>query len=138
MFGEVGVDGTGDPWEYLDGWAYRVDGSGPAGTIDLEADELTINDGGIEVATFGDGEGGSVIIKAELVDIKESLGERTFIRADSRAEPGGQADRGDGRCIVQRYDVLQFVSKMSTPLRQAARKGVLVDVVRMRQMVHAG
>ena len=26
-FGEVGVDGTGEPWEYLDGWAYRAKNS---------------------------------------------------------------------------------------------------------------
>ncbi len=32
VFGEVGVDGTGQPWEYLDGWAYRVDGTGPDGS----------------------------------------------------------------------------------------------------------
>lgn len=30
-FGEPTVDGTGQPWEYLDGWAYRVDGTGPDG-----------------------------------------------------------------------------------------------------------
>ncbi len=28
-FGEVGVDGTGQVWEYTDGWAYRLDGTGP-------------------------------------------------------------------------------------------------------------
>jgi predicted extracellular nuclease len=27
VFGEINVDGTGQPWEYLDGWAYRADGS---------------------------------------------------------------------------------------------------------------
>ncbi len=31
-FGVVGVDGTGEPWEYLDGWAYRVSNTGPDGT----------------------------------------------------------------------------------------------------------
>jgi hypothetical protein len=31
VFGEIGVDGTGQPWEHLDGWAYRVDGTGPDG-----------------------------------------------------------------------------------------------------------
>lgn len=29
VFGEVNVDGTGQPWEYLDGFAYRKDGSLP-------------------------------------------------------------------------------------------------------------
>lgn len=27
VFGDVNVDGTGQPWEYLDGWAYRNSGS---------------------------------------------------------------------------------------------------------------
>ncbi len=30
-FGDINVDGTGEPWEYMDGWAYRIDGSGPDG-----------------------------------------------------------------------------------------------------------
>jgi hypothetical protein len=29
MVGEIGVDGTGTPWESLDGWAYRVSDTGP-------------------------------------------------------------------------------------------------------------
>ncbi len=33
IFGEIDVDGTGDPWEYLDGWAYRVSGTGPDGSV---------------------------------------------------------------------------------------------------------
>lgn len=32
VFGDIHVDGTGEPWEYLDGWAYRVDGTGPDGS----------------------------------------------------------------------------------------------------------
>ena len=31
-FGDVNTDGTGTPWEYLDGWAYRVSNTGPDGT----------------------------------------------------------------------------------------------------------
>lgn len=31
VFGEVDVDGSGQPWEYLDGWAYRNDDTGPDG-----------------------------------------------------------------------------------------------------------
>ncbi|MEM5563714.1 T9SS type A sorting domain-containing protein [Psychroserpens sp. AS72] len=31
-FGDINVDGNGTPWEYLDGWAYRVDGTGPDGS----------------------------------------------------------------------------------------------------------
>ena len=33
--GEVGVDGSGTAWEYLDGWAYRVDGNGPSATFNV-------------------------------------------------------------------------------------------------------
>ena len=32
VFGEINVDGTGQPWEYLDGWAYRVADTGPDGS----------------------------------------------------------------------------------------------------------
>ena len=31
VFGDINVDGNGEPWEYLDGWAYRVDATGPDG-----------------------------------------------------------------------------------------------------------
>jgi len=33
VFGDVNVDGSGQPWDYLDGWAYRNDGTGPDGAI---------------------------------------------------------------------------------------------------------
>ncbi|MEL7531825.1 MAG: T9SS type A sorting domain-containing protein [Bacteroidota bacterium] len=32
VFGDINVDGTGQAWEYLDGWAYRANGTGPDGT----------------------------------------------------------------------------------------------------------
>ena len=32
VFGDINTDGTGQPWEYLDGWAYRVDFTGPDGS----------------------------------------------------------------------------------------------------------
>lgn len=32
VFGDINVDGNGEPWEYLDGWAYRVDDTGPDGS----------------------------------------------------------------------------------------------------------
>ena len=38
VFGDVNVDGSGEPWEYLDGWAYRKDGTGPGGDV------FTVND----------------------------------------------------------------------------------------------
>jgi len=32
-FGDINVDGTGQPWEYMDGWAYRFNGTGPDGVL---------------------------------------------------------------------------------------------------------
>lgn len=32
VFGDINVDGSGQPWEYTDGWAYRKDFSGPDGS----------------------------------------------------------------------------------------------------------
>ncbi len=31
LFGDPDVDGSDEPWEYLDGWAYRQNGTGPDG-----------------------------------------------------------------------------------------------------------
>lgn len=31
-FGDISVDGTDQPWEYMDGWAYRQVGSSPGGS----------------------------------------------------------------------------------------------------------
>lgn len=33
VFGVVGTDGSGEPWEYTNGWAYRSDGTGPSTTF---------------------------------------------------------------------------------------------------------
>jgi hypothetical protein len=33
VFGDINTDGSGEAWEYLDGWAYRVDGTGPDGSM---------------------------------------------------------------------------------------------------------
>ena len=32
VFGDINVDGSGQPWEYLDGWAYRNANTGPDGS----------------------------------------------------------------------------------------------------------
>jgi len=32
IFGDINVDGSGQPWEYTDGWAYRNDETGPDGS----------------------------------------------------------------------------------------------------------
>lgn len=31
VFGDINVDGSGEPWEYMDGWAYRNNNTGPDG-----------------------------------------------------------------------------------------------------------
>jgi len=33
IFGDINVDGTGQPWEYTDGWAYRKDGTNADGSV---------------------------------------------------------------------------------------------------------
>jgi predicted extracellular nuclease len=33
VFGDIAQDGTGQPWDHVDGWAYRNDGSGPDGSV---------------------------------------------------------------------------------------------------------
>ena len=33
VFGDIVHDGTSQPWDYPDGWAYRVDETGPDGTV---------------------------------------------------------------------------------------------------------
>ena len=33
VFGDINVDGSGQPWDYLDGWAYRNNGTGPDGSF---------------------------------------------------------------------------------------------------------
>lgn len=32
VFGDINTDGTGEVWDHVDGWAYRVDGTGPEGS----------------------------------------------------------------------------------------------------------
>jgi hypothetical protein len=32
VFGDINTDGSGEPWEYADGWAYRADNTGPDGS----------------------------------------------------------------------------------------------------------
>jgi hypothetical protein len=35
VFGVLGTDGTGQPWEHLDSWVYRLDGTGPSATFNI-------------------------------------------------------------------------------------------------------
>lgn len=33
VFGDINLDGSGQPWDHLDGWAYRVSNTGPDGAV---------------------------------------------------------------------------------------------------------
>jgi len=33
LFGDINLDGSGEPWDYLDGWAYRNSSTGPDGSV---------------------------------------------------------------------------------------------------------
>ena len=37
IFGDINTDGTGQSWEYLDGWAYRKDNIGPDGSTFVDS-----------------------------------------------------------------------------------------------------
>lgn len=37
VFGDIDTGGSGETWEYADGWAYRAAGTGPDGTVFTEA-----------------------------------------------------------------------------------------------------
>lgn len=57
VFGDINVDGNGTPWEYLDSWAYRKDGTGPDGTTFAESNwtygGVDVLDGCSDNATCG-------------------------------------------------------------------------------------
>lgn len=70
VFGNINIDGNGTPWEYLDGWAYRKNNTGPDGNT-FNVDNWTFSganalDGETSNATatfpfpFGSLEGGNV------------------------------------------------------------------------------
>jgi len=63
IFGDINVDGNGEVWEYMDGWAYRVDETGPDGSTFVSSnftysganalDGITSNDvAGVPFGTF--------------------------------------------------------------------------------------
>ncbi|WP_116367268.1 ExeM/NucH family extracellular endonuclease [Parahaliea mediterranea] len=35
LFGDINVDGSGEPWDHVDGWAARIGRAGPSATFDL-------------------------------------------------------------------------------------------------------
>ncbi len=54
-FGDINVDGNGEPWEYLDGWAYRNDATGPDGATfvlgNWSFSGINVNDGQVDNAS---------------------------------------------------------------------------------------
>jgi len=50
VFGDVNTDGTGQPWEYLDGWAYRKASSSRPSTT-FNSSDWTYSIGGLDGAT---------------------------------------------------------------------------------------
>ena len=63
--------------------------------------------------------------------------------APGRQQHAGRArdrlddDGGDGGGVVQRDDALQLVGEMGAPSRLAAREGVVLEVMRVRQVIDA-
>ena len=56
QFGSPSTDGTGEAWEYLDGWAYRNDDTGPSATFstsDWVSSGINVTDGDTTNATSG-------------------------------------------------------------------------------------
>jgi len=49
IYGDINVDGSGQPWDYLDGWAYRLDNTGPDGSTfqigNWDISGINVNDG---------------------------------------------------------------------------------------------
>lgn len=49
VYGDINVDGSGEPWDYLDGWAYRLSNTGPDGTTfqiaNWDISGINVNDG---------------------------------------------------------------------------------------------
>jgi len=50
VFGVLGVDGTGEAWEYTNGWAYRKDGTSAGGTMFTVGDWIFSGTNGLSSA----------------------------------------------------------------------------------------
>lgn len=48
VFGQVGTDGTGEPWEYTDGWAYRNSNVGPSCGNTFDVNDWTVEEGAFD------------------------------------------------------------------------------------------
>jgi predicted extracellular nuclease len=54
VFGDINVDGSGQPWEYSDGWAYRVDSTGPDGNTFMFFNWMLSGPNALDGATTND------------------------------------------------------------------------------------
>ena len=73
-----------------------------------------------------------------VADVPEAL-QVTFGWNDDTSGAGDRLDDycRDRRRIVQRNDILQLVGEMNAPLWQAARVSVVLQIMGVRQMIHA-
>ncbi|MDX5586420.1 MAG: T9SS type A sorting domain-containing protein [Aureibaculum sp.] len=82
VFGDINVDGNGTPWEYMDGWAYRNNGTGPDGSTFVLAnwsfsgpnalDGETTNATATTPFPIGTYDGGPIIILPDAITILEA------------------------------------------------------------------
>jgi hypothetical protein len=109
-FGQIDVDGTGQPWEYIDGWAYREDQTGPDGsTFELAhwffsgpdaLDGATSNDDAIRPVPVGTYVGGGPGIALQAGDADQDLDfdqlDLVKVQIASKYLTGRAATWGDG------------------------------------------
>jgi len=55
VFGEINTDGAGEPWEYTNGWAYRIGSTGPDGTLFNSGNWFFSSPGGLNNETTNAG-----------------------------------------------------------------------------------
>lgn len=100
VFGDIDTDGTGQPWEYLDGWAYRNDFTGPddasftignwsfSGTNELDGETdnasaavpfplgsyAAASSDGLSVQLYVNGAGGDIDSCTAIITVLDTLG----------------------------------------------------------------
>ncbi len=83
VFGDINIDGSGQPWEYMDGWAYRNNNTGPDGNVFTTAnwtysgpnalDGTTVNTT-FPIGTFGGSGGGGPVEPGDFISVLEARG----------------------------------------------------------------
>ena len=69
VFGDINVDGTGQPWDYLDGWAYRNSGTGGLDTTQFALSEWYFSGpNGLDGETVNSGAGNPFPIGSYAAD----------------------------------------------------------------------